>query len=72
MEDISLHEDQEFWLLTADDRCDKCQAQAYVLVIFEEDRALTFCAHHWNEHADKLIEIAVDVVDETERLLASS
>lgn len=65
---ITVSADQEFNILTAQDRCDKCGAQAYVLVIFENESSLTFCGHHWNQHAEKLIEIAIDVVDETDKL----
>ncbi len=67
---ITVAADQEFSILTVHDRCDKCGAQAYVLVIFESEQSLTFCGHHWNQHAEKLIEIAVDVVDETDKLHA--
>jgi hypothetical protein len=62
-------DEQEVYLLTAVDRCDACGSQAYVLVILPEDRALTFCGHHWNKHAEKLVEVAVDIVDETDRIL---
>ena len=55
-------------ILTANDRCDRCTAQAYVLVMLEQDRSLMFCAHHWNQHSEKLIDIAVDVIDETDKL----
>jgi hypothetical protein len=60
--------DQEFSILSAADRCDQCGSQAYVLVILPGDLALTFCGHHWNKHAEKLIEIAEDIVDETDKL----
>ena len=66
MTGVPLDEVQD--ILTADDRCDRCNAQAYVLVILPEDMCLTFCSHHWNEHSDRLIEAAVDVIDETDRL----
>lgn len=68
---LEIEEEQEVYLLTAQDRCDACGAQAYFLVILPEDRALTFCLHHWNQHAEKLIEVAVDVVDESDRLTSS-
>ena len=55
-------------LLDAKDRCDKCQAQAYVLVVLPEELTLMFCGHHWNEYSDKLLEIAIDIVDETDKL----
>jgi hypothetical protein len=65
---ITVSSDQEFTLLEPQDRCDSCGAQAYVLVIFPDDKALTFCGHHWKKHSAKLIELAVDVVDETDKL----
>lgn len=34
--------------LTSADRCDRCGAQAYVLVHVQKTALhLTFCAHHW-------------------------
>jgi hypothetical protein len=68
---ITVSADQEFSILTAQDRCDKCGAQAYVLVIFESEASLTFCAHHWNKYADTLIDLAIDVIDETDKLSLS-
>jgi hypothetical protein len=65
---ITVAADQEFRVLGPEDRCDGCGAQAYVLVIFPEDKALTFCGHHWNQHSEKLIELAIDVVDETGKI----
>jgi len=65
---ITVAADQEFSILSAADRCDQCGSQAYVLVILPGDLALTFCGHHWNRHAEKLIEIAEDIVDETDKL----
>ena len=65
---ITVSADQEFSVLTAQDRCDKCGAQAYVLVIFESESSLTFCGHHWNLYAEKLIALAIDVADETDKL----
>ena len=56
------------YLLTADDRCDACRAQAYVYVKLEPGDLL-FCLHHWNLHAGVLSKQAVEVVDESARLL---
>ena len=55
--------------LTATDRCDRCGAQAYMRVQLSSGELL-FCAHHAREHGDKLREIAVNVVDETEKLVS--
>lgn len=56
------------YLLTAEDRCDACNAQAYVYVAFESGDLL-FCLHHWKVHSEALQATATDVVDESERLL---
>jgi len=60
--------EEDMDILSSEDRCDGCGAQAYVLVILEGERALTFCNHHWNLNSAKLIEIAIDIVDETDKL----
>ena len=44
--------------LTAEDRCDRCGAQAYLRVELQSGGELLFCAHHAREHGDKLKEIA--------------
>ncbi len=54
--------------LTAEDRCDRCGAQAYLRVELQSGGELLFCAHHAREHGDKLKEVAVTVVDETHKL----
>lgn len=57
------------YLLTAEDRCDACGAQAYVYVEIESGDLL-FCLHHWKKYESKLSETAINVLDESERLLA--
>jgi hypothetical protein len=54
--------------LTAADRCDRCGAQAYLRVELQSGGELLFCAHHAREHGDKLKEVAVTLVDETDKL----
>ncbi|MBE7323150.1 hypothetical protein IEQ44_00605 [Nocardioides sp. Y6] len=54
--------------MTAEDRCDRCGAQAYLRVELQSGGELLFCAHHAREHGEKIREIAVSVVDETHRL----
>ena len=56
------------YLLTAKDRCDACNAQAYVYVAFESGDLL-FCLHHWNTHGEAAGDTALEIYDETERLL---
>ena len=58
--------------LTANDRCDRCGAQAYLRVHLASGSELLFCAHHAREHGDKLRTIAVNVHDETSKLLDTS
>ena len=54
--------------LSAQDRCDRCGAQAYLRVEVSAGLELFFCAHHAREHGDKLKEIAISFVDETHKL----
>ena len=54
--------------LSADDRCDRCGAQAYMRVALTGGGELLFCGHHAREHGDKLRRIAAHVHDETGRL----
>ncbi|HWM75855.1 MAG TPA: hypothetical protein VNQ53_19050 [Nocardioides sp.] len=54
--------------LTAEDRCDRCGAQAYLRVELQTGGELLFCAHHAREHGDALREIAVKLQDETHKL----
>ncbi|HLS49840.1 MAG TPA: hypothetical protein VK024_07575 [Actinomycetaceae bacterium] len=53
--------------LTAEDRCDRCGAQAYVRVALSGGELL-FCAHHARKHADALQGVATSIHDETHRL----
>ena len=54
--------------LTAEDRCDRCGAQAYLRVELQTGGELLFCAHHAREHGEALKEIAVNLHDETHKL----
>ena len=51
------------------DRCDRCGAQAYVLVRLKSGNDLQFCAHHYTAHSDALAPFADEVVDESHVLL---
>lgn len=57
--------------LTAEDRCDRCGAQAYLRVELASGGELLFCAHHAREHGDKLKQVAIAVHDETHKLGAT-
>lgn len=57
--------------LTADDRCDRCGAQAYLealIPVGDSSMPLLFCAHHAKEHEDKIQQEAVLVTDHRNRL----
>lgn len=56
--------------LCAGDRCDRCGARAYAVARLEGGGELLFCGHHWREHGDAVREVAVDVYDDTGKLLA--
>ncbi len=57
------------WVLTTLDRCDSCDAQAYVLVKGISGE-LMFCAHHYNKvSGDKLDSFAFETIDERDRLI---
>lgn len=52
-------------VLTVFDRCDRCQAQAFVLVKGLNGE-LVFCGHHFAKHEEALYNWAYDIVDERE------
>jgi len=58
--------------MTAEDRCDRCGAQAYVRVTLGGGGELLFCAHHARQHEEKLREMSALIHDESERLSGSS
>jgi hypothetical protein len=58
--------------LTALDLCDRCGAPAYVRVVLPGSGELLFCAHHNRKHAEALAKIAVEIQDETGRLVSKS
>jgi hypothetical protein len=61
------------YILTANDRCDSCSAQAYVQVTGVTGELL-FCSHHYNKIMDnavgydKMMKFMYKVVDERHRL----
>lgn len=71
--DTITEEIADVWVLDATDRCDRCQAQAYVKVIGQVGDLL-FCAHHYNKVMDstegykKMMAFMVEVIDERKRL----
>lgn len=57
--------------LTAQDRCDRCGAQAYVRVRLATGGELLFCSHHGRKFDEQLRKVAVDIHDESQRLAAT-
>ena len=49
------------------DRCDRCAAQAFVLVKGMAGE-LMFCGHHFAKHEKALTEFAYEVIDEREHI----
>lgn len=45
------------------DRCDRCGAQALVRARLRTGGDLLFCGHHWVDHEDALMAVAVEVFD---------
>jgi len=58
--------------LTAQDRCDRCGAQAYVRAVLTNGGELIFCSHHHREFAVSLKAAAVAIHDESERITSSA
>ena len=56
--------------LTAEDRCDRCGAQAYLRAVLPGGGELLFCGHHAAAHEDRIREMAVEVDDERDRIPA--
>lgn len=54
--------------LTAADRCDRCNAQAYVRVVLNAGSELLFCAHHYSKFSVSLQASAREIHDETHKL----
>lgn len=54
--------------LTAKDRCDRCGAQAFMIVKKEGKERLLFCAHHGREHTPALLTKHFEVLDFSFRL----
>jgi hypothetical protein len=46
----------------ADERCDRCGAQAKVRVVLPGGGDLVFCGHHAREYDVRIREVAVDVL----------
>lgn len=62
------------WVLKITDRCDRCSAQAYVM-IKGATGDLLFCGHHYDKIMNdpnaykKMMSFMLEVIDERERLV---
>jgi hypothetical protein len=62
------------WLLKATDRCDRCAAQAYVMVKGSTGDLL-FCGHHYDKIMNnpdaytKIMAFMLEIIDEREQLI---
>jgi len=55
------------------ERCDRCNARAYVSVRVHSTKSLLhFCAHHFSQHEEVLFGCATDIRDERQMLMAES
>ena len=59
---------EETYVLTLQDRCDSCHAQALVWVNGVNGELL-FCGHHFNKFEKKLREYAYEIIDERSKLV---
>lgn len=48
---------------TAQDRCDRCSAQAKFLVVLTSQAELQLCGHHTNKHKDALLAQGAEVIE---------
>lgn len=61
------------WILDANDRCDRCSAQALVMVRGVSGE-LSFCGHHYNKIMndpvgyEKMMSFGFEIIDEREKL----
>lgn len=55
--------------LTAQDRCDRCGAQAYVRATLPTGLELLFCGHHGHAQRTLLLVAGASLHDETDKLI---
>ena len=67
----AIHDTPTQTPLTAQDRCDRCGAQAYVRATLPAGTELLFCGHHGNAHRPSLLVAGASIHDETDKLLVS-
>jgi hypothetical protein len=59
---------EEDYVLNAKDRCDSCNAQAYVIVKGVTGELL-FCNHHYVKNEEALSKFAYEIIDERSKLI---
>jgi hypothetical protein len=62
-----IEKEEVKYKLTALDRCDRCDAQAYVSAIGVSGELL-FCGHHYKKIEDSIKEWAFEINDERDKL----
>ena len=71
---MTVEQETKEWTLKVVDRCDSCNAQAYVNVKGVSGE-LFFCGHHYENIVnnavgyDKMMKFAFEIIDERERLI---
>jgi hypothetical protein len=69
----NIKEEKRDWVLGVNDRCDKCNAQAFVKVVGVTGELL-FCSHDYNAIMDNAVgydamtKFAYEIIDEREKL----
>lgn len=54
--------------LNVTDRCDRCNAQAFVVARKGDMSELLFCGHHGRKHMSALVAQGFDIEDQTHRI----
>ena len=60
MTDTLIKQERQLKIL---DRCDRCGAQAFVLIKMVSGE-LMFCGHHYGQHQKSLDKMAFEIIDE--------
>lgn len=54
--------------LNVTDRCDRCNAQAFIIARKGETSSLLFCGHHGRKYMPALVTQGFDIEDQTHRI----
>ena len=58
---MMIDQDNPVIELTADDRCDRCNAQA-IFLTRKDELEMLFCVHHLRQHKEKLIDAGFAII----------